>query len=96
MKTKQDIINAISEVQHPAIAYSLLDLGIVKDVEFNSNKATITFAFPFPNIPIAEQLVNSIYDPLDLLGVDFGYAIVVMTEEEKAKFMQMEVDGWKG
>ncbi len=63
---------------------------------FNNNKATITFAFPFLNIPIAEQLVNSIYDPIDLLGVDFGYAIVEMTEEEKAKFMKMEVDGWKG
>ena len=63
---------------------------------FNNNKATITFAFPFLNIPIAEQLVNSIYDPIDLLGVDFGYAMVVMTEEEKAKFMKMEVDGWKG
>ena len=96
MKTKQEIINAISKVQHPAIAYSLLDLGIVKDVVFNNDKATITFAFPFPNIPIAEQLVNSIYDPIDLLGVDFGYEIVVMTEEEKAKFMQMEADGWKG
>ncbi len=63
---------------------------------FNNNKATIAFTFPFPNIPIAVQLVNSIYDPIDLLGVDFGYAIVVMTEEEKAKFMKMEVDGWKG
>ncbi len=95
MKTRQDIINAISKVQHPAIAYSLLDLGIVKDVEFNNNKAIITFAFPFPNIPIAERLVNSIYNPINLLGVDFGYVIVVMNEEEKAKFMQMEVDGWK-
>ena len=96
MRTKQDIINAISKVQHPAIACSLLDLGIVKDVAFNNNKATITFAFPFPNIPIAEQLVNSIYDPIDLLGVEFGYSIIVMTEEEKARFMQMEVDKWKG
>jgi len=43
-----------------------------------------------------EQLVNSIYDPIDLLGVEFGYSIVVMTEEEKARFMQMEVDKWKG
>lgn len=96
MKTKQDIINAISEVQHPAIAYSLLDLGIVKDVTLDENKAKVTFAFPFPNIPIAEQLVNSIYGPIFLLGFDFEYSIVQMTEEEKAKFMQMEVDGWKG
>ncbi len=95
MKTKQDILNAISDIQHPAIAYSLVDLGIVKDIDLKDNKAKVTFAFPFPNIPIAEQLVNSIYGPIFLLGVDFEYSIVEMNEEEKAKFMQMETAGWK-
>jgi len=95
MKTKQDIINAISDVEHPAIAYSLIDLGIVKDITLEDNKARVTFAFPFANIPIAEQLVNSIYDRVYHLGLDFEYAIVQMNEAEKQKFMKMETDGWK-
>ena len=96
MKTKQDILNAISGVQHPAITNSLLNLGIVKDVELINNVANIVFAFPFPNIPIADQLVYSIYEPIKAIGVDFNYDIVDMTEEEKAKFMQLETEGWKG
>ena len=96
MKTKQDIIDAISGVQHPAISNSLLNLGIVKEVELNNNVANIIFAFPFPNIPIADQLVYSIYEPIKAIGVDFNYDIVDMTEEEKAKFMQLETEGWKG
>jgi metal-sulfur cluster biosynthetic enzyme len=96
MRTKQDVINAISEVQHPAIAYSLLELGIVKDVELDKNTARVIFAFPFPNIPIADHLINSIYTPVNALGLEFQYAVTVMTEEEKARFMHMEAEAWRG
>lgn len=96
MKTKQDIIDAILGVQHPAISNSLFNLGIVKDIELKNNIANILFAFPFPNIPIADQLIYSIYEPIKAIGVDFNYDIVDMTEEEKAKFLQLETEGWKG
>jgi len=96
MKTKQDIINAISGVKHPAISNSLLNLGIIKEVELKNNVANILFAFPFPNIPIADKLVYSIYEPIKAIGVDFNYDIVDMTEEEKAKFIQLEKEGWVG
>ena len=94
MKTKQDIINAISDVNHPMINFSLLDLGIVKDIDLEGNTAVVIFAFPFPSIPIAEQLVNSIATPIKSLGIDFKHIIVTMNDEEKSKFMQMEADGW--
>jgi len=96
MKTKQDVINAISGVEHPAIAYSLLELGIIRSVEVNDNNAFVTFAFPFPNIPIANQLVNLISTPIQNLGFNFDHTIVVMNDEERAKFMKMETLAWKG
>ncbi len=96
MITKNDILNAISGVEHPAIANTLVNLGIVREVEFKDNLATVIFAFPFPNIPIANQLIYSIYEPIQKLGVDFDYATDDMTQKEKAKFMQLEAEGWKG
>ena len=96
MPTKQDVLKVVSEVQHPAIAYSLIELGIVKDLEVNENVASVTFAFPFLNIPIADQLINSISEPIVSLGLDFQYSIVVMTEEEKKKFLSMEMKAWRG
>ncbi|MEA1873355.1 MAG: hypothetical protein U9N51_02860 [Bacteroidota bacterium] len=68
----------------------------MKDVELNKNTVTATFAFPFPNIPISDQLINSISVPIESLGFDFKYSIVIMTEEEKAKFMKLEMEAWKG
>lgn len=92
----QQIKDAISNVMHPAINLSLTTLGIVKDVVINEDKVEVTFAFPFPNIPIAEQLVNSIKYPIINLGYDFDFQAVLMTEEEKQKFLHLEASAWKG
>lgn len=96
MKTLSDVANAITGVMHPAINYSLTDLGIVTDVELENNKVSLVFAFPFPNIPIADQLISSITNPIYDLGLEVEYSIRVMNEEEKAIFLQMEQEAWKG
>jgi metal-sulfur cluster biosynthetic enzyme len=81
---------------HPAINFSLLDLGIVQNVRVEDDKAKITFAFPFPNIPIKDMLVNFIDQPLKAIGVNADYDFTVMNDEERAKFLRMETEGWKG
>ncbi|MCK4346772.1 MAG: hypothetical protein KAX05_15935 [Bacteroidales bacterium] len=96
MKTIKDVVGTISKIDHPAINYSLIDLGIVTDIELIENKVVLVFAFPFPNIPITNALINSISQPIQALDLDFEYSIRVMTEEEKSKFMQMEAKAWKG
>lgn len=90
------IEKAIGGVMHPAIDLSLTDLGIVKDIKISSEKAEVTFAFPFPNIPIADQLINSVEIPVTNLGAKFHYQVVIMTEEEKQNFLQLEASAWKG
>lgn len=93
---KEQIENAIAAVKHPAINLSLTTLGLVKDVKISDEKAEVTFAFPFPNIPIADQLINSIKNPVTNLGVTFDYQVVIMTEDERQKFLQLEASAWKG
>ncbi len=96
MKTREEVINEISKVKHPAIDFPLTELGIVKNLNLENETVNVTFAFPFANIPIAGQLLNSIAQPVNQLGLEFEYEIQVMTEEEKAKFMKMETEGWTG
>ena len=96
MKTLNDVANAITKVMHPAINYPLTELGIVTDVELEDNKVTLVFAFPFPNIPIADQLINSIALPIKDLGLELEYSIRGMNEEEKLTFLKLESAGWKG
>lgn len=93
---KKQIEDTIASVMHPSIDLSLITLGLVKDVKVTDEKAEVTFAFPFPNIPIGEQLINSVKLPVTNLGVAFDYQVVIMTEEEKQKFLQLEASAWKG
>ena len=69
---------------------------MVKDIEIENNEVKVTFVFPFPNIPIADQLINSIAQPIKSIDLDMKYTVVIMTEDEKQKFLQMETEAWKG
>ncbi len=74
----------------------MINLGIVSNIDLVENTVSVVFAFPFPNIPIAEQLIASIENPVKEMGLDFDYTIRVMTDEERALFMQLEQEGWIG
>ncbi len=95
MMTREDVLNVLSKVEHPNIRYSLMKLGIVTDVELVENKVTVFFAFPFPTIPIGEDLVNSMAEPVEALGLDFDYDIRIMTDDERRKFLRLETEAWK-
>ena len=96
MQTLENVINEISKIEHPAISYSLTKLGIVKDIELNEDTVILTFAFPFPGIPIADRLISSIEEPVKAMGLKLEYIVKVMNEEEKATFLQLEGEAWKG
>jgi len=90
------VIQTIESVQHPAIATSLVNLGILQDIDFEGNTVKATFVWPFANIPIREQIINSVAMPLKNMGLDFEYDERIMNEEEKQKFLELEHKYWKG
>ena len=94
--SEENIRNMLKEVKHPAVDRSLLDLGIVKKIDVKEGKVVITMALPFPNIPIIDQLVSSIKEPIDKLGVEVEIKQTVMNQEEVQKFLTMEQENWKG
>ena len=96
MKTKQDIFKSLENIMHPAINFSLVKLGIIKDIIIEDGTAKVIFALPFPNIPIINDLIFSISQLIMNMDLTFKYETVLMSEEEKAQFMQLEADGWKG
>jgi ATP-binding protein involved in chromosome partitioning len=92
----KDVQNIIAQVKHPAIDCTLADLGIVKEVSLKDNKVTIIMAFPFPNIPIGDYLVNSVKEPIEKLGVEVEVKLMVMDQGELERFLAMEQENWKG
>ena len=96
MITQTEVENAIAMVEHPAINYSLVKLGMISNILLLGKKVIVEFAFPFPNIPIADALISSIEEPIKDLGLSFEHTIRTMNDQEKSKFLQLETEEWKG
>ena len=69
MKTFFDLAQKIIKVAHPFINSSLTELGIVTDIDLEDNTVSLVFVWPFPNIPIRDQLIDSIEDVVNEMVV---------------------------
>jgi len=94
--SEKNVRKILTDIKHPAIDRTLLDLGIIKSIKVENDNVKILLAFPFPNIPIKEQLINSIRELLNKQGLGVKIETTVMDEEELHKFLAMEQEAWKG
>ena len=92
----QQIILELEKVKHPTINYSLIKLGIIADVKLKENKVFVVFAFPFPTIPIADEIIQSVKHRVRSLSFSFSYKVRIMNEVEKVRFLKSENEGWNG
>lgn len=94
--TEAEVRTDVQKVMHPAINLSLLDLGIVKDVSVKSNEIRLTMAFPFPNIPIGDQLINSVKEAVKKFGAEIHVQVTLMNQAELQRFLDLEHQNWIG
>ncbi len=95
-KNKEEIIRLVNKVKHPAVDMTLKDLGMLKDISFKEDTFFILLSFPFPNIPIKDQLTESVCEPVKKSDFKCIVETVIMSEEEKQDFLQKEGQAWKG
>jgi metal-sulfur cluster biosynthetic enzyme len=90
------IVQTIESIQHPAIATSLTNLGILQDIDIEGNTVKATFVWPFEGIPIREQIINSVKNAIENMGLKFKYNERIMNEDEKQRFLALEKKYWRG
>lgn len=93
---EEEIRKVVDKVKHPVIDCTLVELGIIRGITVKDKKVIVTMAFPSPNIPIGEVLVNSVKEPIKKLGIEIEVKLGVMDHEEVEKFLAMEKENWKG
>ena len=92
---EKEVIKLLENVMHPEIDASLIELGMIKNVKLEGNKARITMAFPFPGIPIKDMLMNMVKQPLEEKGMEVEIEETIMSQEELQHFFKMEQEKWK-
>jgi len=97
--SQPDVEQALSQIMHPEINYSLVDLGMLKNVicECEERKVSLTLKLPFLQVPVKELLVQSIKQALS--GLDESIHVQIdmeqMSQDERENFAKMAKEGWK-
>ncbi len=98
MATPEQVLEAIHKVEHPEIAMTLVDLGMVRDIRIEGQEVTLTLVLPFLGIPeaVRNYLVNSLYQAVKGQGYELVKVYIAqMTEEERQAFFQKEQKHWR-
>lgn len=96
MQTKEQIKAELNKIFHPAINLSLMELGILQDIDVWYDTVIVTFVFPFPNIPIADKLIESVKNVVEKMDLRMQYIVRLMKPVEKEEFLRLEKEAWKG
>jgi len=95
---EQKIIQALSQVQHPEINSTLVDLGMVKDIQVKENKVSLKLVLPIMGIPpaIRDYMINGLKQAVSDQGAALDVTLAEMTPQERQSFFTMELQNWKG
>jgi metal-sulfur cluster biosynthetic enzyme len=95
--SQPEIEQALSKIMHPEINYSLVDLGMLKNVICKQDKVNLTLNLPFLQVPVKNILIESIKKTLSNLDSSIQVEINIeqMSQEQLDKFTKMAKEGWK-
>jgi len=100
MDKKDAILDAVSRVEHPEIAMPLVELGMVRDVEYDprDDSVSLTLVVPFLGIPpvIRDHMAGSLSAAVAATGATVSdLTVSAMSDEERQAFFVKENANWR-
>jgi Mrp family chromosome partitioning ATPase len=88
--TQSEVYRVLANIPHPEIpSQDLVGLGMIPVVEVQGKFVTVTLELPFMNIPIKQDLIDSIREAVSGLQEELEIEVVTreMSPEQRAAFM---------
>lgn len=98
--TIKDIQTTLEQIKHPVIECNIVELGMIKNINFDNSTAIITIAFPFigvpvKDLPVREQIIRLITEAVENLGLNVVINTIEMSKEEIQVFLEKEREMWE-
>ena len=97
MLTEKEVIRVMSKIMHPEIDYSLLDLGMIKEVGAEQERVKITMNLPFLEVPVKGHLVQIVKEAIakkdEAAKVEVSFS--TMNEAERKEFRRKAEAKWR-
>ena len=90
MTTTELIRRALQSVNHPEYPSNLVELHMIQDIAVSEGRTVITVALPFMNVPVREEIVESVRSAVSALdGVgEVAVELTEMTAPERKRFTE--------
>ena len=90
MTEKETVLKHLSSVYDPELGVNIVDLGMVKDVVFNSSEITIKLALTIADCPMRNQIESEITRKLELIeGVEsINIETTAMDQKDRSALME--------
>ena len=98
MLTKETAMRALSKAMHPEIDYSLVKLGMIKNVSVEQHRVIVTLNLPFAGVPIKDHLVRIITEAVtnnEDQDLQVEVRTVTMNEQDREEFTKRAREKWK-
>ena len=93
MLTKEDIFNALKPIQDPELSISIVDLGLIYNVDFQNEgkKVLVEMTLTSPACPVGPQLMAAVHtNAASITGVEDAEVKLVWTPRWDPKTMASE------
>jgi len=96
--TKEVIMDALKKVMDPELGKSLVDLGMIHDVEIAGSAVKVTVALTMAGCPLKNKIKEDVREAVSAVeGVtEAQVALITMTSEERARLFGQEPDEMEG
>jgi len=94
---EEAIIQAIQRVEHPEISRSLVDLGMVQDIQASEDVVSLKLVLPFLGIltAVRDYMVHSLQQAVAGFDAELEIQVTEMTPAERQRFLTLEQQNWK-
>ena len=85
-----DVVDILKSKKHPTLDYSLIDVGMIKDIIVEGKEVSLTIVWPTADYPNKDTIHKSIVDSLENLGAKTKIGEALMKEEELTFYKKVE------
>lgn len=99
--TREEVLEVLKPVEDPELKKSLVDLGMIQDIEIDGSNVRVTVGLTMAGCPLKDRIKQDVKDALSRLpGVgEIKVVLTTMTSEQRAKIFGQapsEMEGMKG
>ncbi len=96
--TREQVIEALKKVKDPELNKSLVDLGMVKDIEIAGPNVRVTIALTMAGCPLKDKIKQDVKEAVkSIAGVEeVSVVLTTMTSAERAKLFGQEPSEMEG